>query len=63
MNSTYASVMKWPLGSEPVEDFFSARVPSSSAEVRGIVIHNNTEKEGERQKEMQKAKDDEEVGK
>ena len=34
-----------------VEDFFSARVPSSSAEVHGPVIHDIKEVEGVRQQE------------
>ena len=43
-----------------VEEFFSARVPSSSAEVRGLVIHDIKEVEGVRQQERQEDKRDEE---
>ena len=67
-----------------MEEFFSARVPSSSAEVRGLVIHDFKKlrrrtcspedptqrqcawllttylKEGEKQKEVPEAEDDEE---
>ena len=41
---------------------FLARVPSSSAEVRGLVIHDIKEVEGVRQQEEQKDKRDEEIG-
>ena len=44
-----------------VEEFFSARGPSSSAEVRGLVIHAIKEVEGVRQQEEQEDKRDEEV--
>ena len=60
--STYASVLKWSLGSKPVEEFLSARVPSSSAEVRGLVIHDIKDVEGVRQQEEQEDKRDEEKG-
>ena len=36
-----------------MEEFFSARVPSSSAEVRGLVIHDIKEVEGVRQEEQE----------
>ena len=36
---------------------FSARVPRSSAAVRVVVVHNIKEEEGERQYEVQEAKD------
>ena len=39
-----------------------ARVPSSSAEVRGLVIHDIKEVEGARQQEEQEDKRDEEIG-
>ena len=42
-----------------MEEFFSARVPSSSAEVRGLVIHDIKEVEGVRQQEEQEDKRDE----
>ena len=42
-----------------VEEFFSARVPSSSAEVRGLVIHDIKEVQGVRQQEDKR---DEEEG-
>ena len=48
-----ASVMKWSLGSEPVEEFFSARVPKSSKEVRRVFIHDIKEDEGVGQQEEQ----------
>ena len=41
---------------------FSARVPRSSAEVRGLVIHDIKEVEGVRQQEEQEGKIDEEIG-
>ena len=41
---------------------FSARVPRSSAEVRGLVMHDNKEVEGVRQREEQEDKRDEEEG-
>ena len=62
VHSTYASVMKWSLGSLPVDEFFSARGPSSSAEVRGLVIHDIKEVQGVRQQEEQEDKRDEEEG-
>ena len=46
----------------PVEEFFLAREPSSSAEVRGLVIHDIKEVEGERQQEEQEDKRDKETG-
>ena len=53
-----------PLGHqcECVEEFFSARGPSSSAEVRGLVIHDIKKVEGARQQEEQEDKGDEEIG-
>ena len=45
-----------------VEEFFSARVPSSSAEVRGLVFHDIKEVEGVRQQEQQEDKRDEKEG-
>ena len=45
-----------------MEEFFSARGPSSSAEVRGIVIHDIKEVEGVWQQEEQENKRDEEIG-
>ena len=45
-----------------MEEFFLARVPSSSAEVRGLVIHDIKEVEGGRQQEEQEDKRDEEIG-
>ena len=45
-----------------VDEFFSARVPSSSAEVRGIVIHDIKEIEGVKQQKEQEDKRDEEEG-
>ena len=45
-----------------VEEFFTARVPSSSAEVRGLVIHDVKEVEGVRQQEEQEDKRDAEIG-
>ena len=44
-----------------MEEFFSAKVPSSSAEVRGLVIHDIEEVEGVRQQEEQEDKRDEEM--
>ena len=44
-----------------VEEFFLARGPSSSAEVRGLVIHDIKEVEGVRQQEEQEDKGDEEI--
>ena len=44
-----------------MEEFFSARRPSSSAEVRGLVIHDIKEVEGVRQHEEQEYKRDEEI--
>ena len=45
-----------------MEEFFSARVPSSAAEVRGLVIYDMKEAEGARQQEEQEDKRDEEEG-
>ena len=45
-----------------MEEFFLARGPSSSAEVRGLVIHDIKEVEGVRQQEEQEDKRDEEIG-
>ena len=45
-----------------MEEFFLAREPSSSAEVRGLVIHDIKEVEGVRHKEEQEDKRDEEIG-
>ena len=45
-----------------VEEFFLSGGPSSSAEVRVIVIHDIKEVEGERQQEEQEDKRDEEIG-
>ena len=45
-----------------VAEFFLARGPSSSAEVRGLVIHDIKELEGVRQQEEQEDKTDEEIG-
>ena len=45
-----------------MEEFFSARVPSSSAEVRGPAINDIKEVEGVRQQEEQVDKGDEEEG-
>ena len=45
---------------ENVEEFFLARGPNSSAEVRGLVIHDIKEVEGVRQQEEQEDKRDEE---
>ena len=45
-----------------MEEFFSARRPSSSAEVRELVIHDIKEVEGVRQQEEQEDKRDEEEG-
>ena len=45
-----------------VEEFFLAKGPSSSAEVRGLVIHDIKEVEGVRQQEEQEDKKDEEIG-
>ena len=44
-----------------MEEFFLSRRPSSSAEVRGLVIHDIKEVEGVRQQEEQEDKRDEEV--
>ena len=54
--------MKWSLGSSPVEEFFLAIGPSSSAEVRGLVIHDIKELEGVKQQEEQEDERDEEIG-
>ena len=45
-----------------VEEFFLARGPSSSAEVRGLVIHDIKEVEGVTQLEEQEDERDEEIG-
>ena len=45
-----------------MEEFFLARGPSSSAEVRGLVIHYIKEVEGVRQQEEQEVKRGEEIG-
>ena len=44
-----------------MEEFFLARGPSSSAEVRGLVIHDIKEVEGARQQEEQEDKKDGEI--
>ena len=50
------------IGSTPgVEEFFLARWPSSSAEVRGLVVHDITEVKSVKQKEVQEDKRDEEI--
>ena len=43
-----------------VEEFLLSRGPSSSAAVRVVLVHDIKEEEGERQKEVQEAKGDEE---
>ena len=45
-----------------MDEFFLARGPSSSAEVRGLVIHDIKEVEGVKQQEEQEDKRDEEIG-
>ena len=45
-----------------MEEFFLARSPSSSAEVRGLLIHDIKEVEGARQQEEQEDKRHEEIG-
>ena len=45
-----------------MEEFFLSGGPSSSAEVRVVVIHDIKEVEGERQQEEQEDKRDEEIG-
>ena len=45
-----------------MEEFFKAWGPSSSAVVRGLVIHDIKEVEGVRQQEVQEDKRDEEIG-
>ena len=45
-----------------MEEFFLSGRPSSSAEVRVVVIHDIKEVEGERQQEVQEDKGDEEIG-
>ena len=47
---------------DSVEEFFLAKGPSSSAEVRGLVIHDIKEVEGVRQQEEQEDERDEEKG-
>ena len=54
--------MKRSLGSQPVEEFFSARVPRSSAEMRGLFNHDIKEVEDVRQQERQEDNRDEEEG-
>ena len=54
--------MKRSLGSKPVEEFFLSGGPSSSAEVRVVVIHDIKEVEGVGQQEVQEDKRDEEIG-
>ena len=54
--STSASVMKWSLGSQPVEESFSAKVPESSTEVRKVFIHDKKEVEDVGQKKQQNEK-------
>ena len=44
------------------QEFFLSGGPSSSAEVRVVVIHDIKEVEGERQQEVQEDKGDEEIG-
>ena len=44
-----------------MEEFFLSRGPSSSAAVRMVVVHGIKEEEGERQKEVQEDKGDEEM--
>ena len=48
----------WSVVTEVVEEFFLARGPSSSAEVRGLVVHDIKEVEGVRQQEEQEDKRD-----
>ena len=55
--------MKWSLGSQPVEELFLSGGPSSSAEVRGLVIHDIKEVEGVRQQGEQEDGRDGEMGK
>ena len=55
-----ASVMKWSLRTETVEELFLARVPKSSAEVRRVFIHDIEEVEHVRQQEQQGDKRDDE---
>ena len=45
-----------------MEEFFLSGGPSSSAEVRVVVIHDIKEVEDVRQQEMQEDKRDEEIG-
>ena len=45
-----------------MEEFFSAKAPSSSVEVRGLVIHDIKEVEGVRQQEEHEDKRNEEEG-
>ena len=54
--------MKWSLGSYPVDELFSARVPKSSAEVRWVFIHDIKEGEGVGQQEQQSDERDDEKG-
>ena len=61
-NSQKESTTNFVNGPASVEEFFLARRPSSSAEVRGLVIHDIKEVEGVRQQEEQEDKSDEEIG-
>ena len=45
-----------------VEEFFLSGGPSSSAEVRVVVVHDIKEVEGESQQEVQEDKGDKEIG-
>ena len=45
-----------------MEEFLLSGSPSSSAEVRMVVVHDIKEEEGERQYEVQEDKGDEEMG-
>ena len=45
-----------------MEEFFLSGGPSSSAEVRVVVIHDIKEVEGVKQQEVQEDKRDEEIG-
>ena len=45
-----------------MEEFFLARRPSSSAEVRGLIIHDIKEVGGVKLQEEQENKRDEEIG-
>ena len=52
--------MRWSLGSKPVEEFLLSGGPSSSAAVRVVLVHDIKEEEGERQKDVQEDKGNEE---